>query len=119
MQKDAQAAHFYLCAAHAAIDRRRAAQKAKEARGGGAPAPLPGRVGRGVFMGQIVIADGHKRLTDEQFLQHLEVSHFKLVQAPQGKIQESAIYTRDQSLVQCPLLEEAAETRRKEKFYES
>jgi hypothetical protein len=71
-QRDAQPVHFYLGAANAAIERRRAAQRAREVRPPGSPSAAYGVV-PGIYVGQFVVREGQKRLTDEDFVHFLEV----------------------------------------------
>ena len=74
MQREAQPAHFYLGAANAAIDRRRAAQRAAELRPPGTSAGVG--VAPGAYIGQLVTSDAQtpRHLSDEEFLHHLEAS---------------------------------------------
>ena len=74
LQKDAHPAYFYLCSAQAAIERRRCAQKARDARGGEAPPPLAVRPAEGQFVGQVVLLEPPRRLTDDEFVLYLKVS---------------------------------------------
>lgn len=76
VQPDAQPAHFYLGAAHAAIERRRAAQRARELRPPGATSAAALQVSPGAYVGQYVMREAQKRLTEEEFLQFLEVGIF-------------------------------------------
>ncbi|BDA49831.1 probable trafficking protein particle complex subunit 11 at N-terminal half [Coccomyxa sp. Obi] len=72
-QREAQPAHFFLGAAHAAVDRRRAAQRARELRPTGAAAAAPAVV-PGAYVGQFLAAEGLRRLSEEEYLHFLEVS---------------------------------------------
>lgn len=72
MQREAQPAHFLLGAAHAAVDRRRAAQRAWELRPSGAAAAAPAVV-PGAYVGQFLTAEGLRRLNEEEYLHFLEV----------------------------------------------
>ena len=74
MQREAQPAHFFLGAANAAIDRRRAAQRAAELRPPGAAAGVG--VAPGAYIGQLVTSNAQmpRHLSDEEFLHHLEAS---------------------------------------------
>lgn len=75
-QRDAQPAYFFFCAGQAAIDRRRASQAAREARGG-VPSPI-GEVLPGAFVGQLLLSAGNGapevRMNEDEFVRHLEVS---------------------------------------------
>lgn len=73
MQKDAHPAHFFLCAAQAAIERRKCAQRATSQRGGAKPNPLPETPVLGHYLGQLAFPSSQRRLTEEEFLHHLEV----------------------------------------------
>lgn len=73
LQREAQPAHFFLGAAHAAVERRRAAQRARELRPMGAAAAAPAVV-PGAYVGQYLAADGLRRLSEEEFLHFLEVT---------------------------------------------
>ncbi len=73
LQREAQPAHFFLGAAHAAVERRRAAQRARELRPMGAAAAAPAVV-PGTYVGQFLAADGLRRLSEEEFLHFLEVT---------------------------------------------
>ena len=81
MQREAQPAHFFLGAANAAIDRRRAAQRAAELRPPGASAGVG--VAPGAYIGQLVTSDAQtpRHLSDEEFLHHLEVSILQICHA--------------------------------------
>lgn len=76
MQREAQPAHFYLGAANAAIDRRRAAQRTAELRPPGARPPVESAPG--AYIGQVVTSDAQspRHLSDEEFLHTLEVGFF-------------------------------------------
>ncbi|KAK9904998.1 hypothetical protein WJX75_007420 [Coccomyxa subellipsoidea] len=72
-QREAQPAFFFLGAAHAAVERRRAAQRARELRLAGAAAAVPAVV-PGAYVGQFLAVEGARRLSEEEFLHFLEVS---------------------------------------------
>lgn len=76
VQRECAPEHFFLCAANAAIEQRKAARFARDARGG-VPAlkldVVPGR-----FVGQLVVRQPPRRLTEEEFVQHLEVRNVTL-----------------------------------------
>lgn len=75
VQRDAQPAYFFFCAGEAAIERRRAAQAAREARKGIPTAS--GEVVPGAFVGQLLLSSGNEgpdiRLGEDEFVRHLEV----------------------------------------------
>ena len=76
-QRDAQPVYFQHEAAQAAIQRRRLAQELRTASPRKRRAPLAGSAGPGTFVGQVVLSmPGHasRRLSDPEFLTHLEVS---------------------------------------------
>jgi hypothetical protein len=73
LQKDAQPPYFFLCAAQAAIEHRKAAQAAAEARGGKSPGVLEATPVAGKFLGQMALLDSQRRLTDDEFCVYLEV----------------------------------------------
>ncbi|KAK9825992.1 hypothetical protein WJX74_003805, partial [Apatococcus lobatus] len=74
-QRDAQPAYFFFCAGQAAIDRRRASQAAREARGG-IPSPI-GEVLPGAYVGQLLLSAGNgapeARMNEDEFVRHLEI----------------------------------------------
>ena len=72
LQREAQPAFFFLGAAHAAVERRRAAQRARELRLAGAAAAVPAVV-PGAYVGQFLAVEGARRLSEEEFLHFLEV----------------------------------------------
>ena len=80
-QRDAQPAYFFFCAGQAAIDRRRASQAAREARGG-VPSPT-GEVLPGAYVGQLLLSTAggapESRMNEDEFVRHLEVSQGALV----------------------------------------
>ena len=76
VQKDAHPAYFFLCAAQAAIERRKCTQRASQLTGGQAPKQLPEKPVPGQFLGQLAIPNSQRRLTDEEFIQFLEVILF-------------------------------------------
>lgn len=71
LQRECHPAYFFLCAATAFIERRRAAQQAKEARTA-SQVQNPADVSPGRAVGQMT-AQGGRRLTDSEFLAWLEV----------------------------------------------
>ncbi|KAK9807487.1 hypothetical protein WJX72_000478 [[Myrmecia] bisecta] len=73
-QRDSHPAYLFLCSANAAVERRRAWQRAKELRGGVASPLRIGAIDPGRFVGQLVVREPARRLTDAEFVQHLEVS---------------------------------------------
>lgn len=73
LQKDGHPAYFFLCSAQAAIERRKASQKASDLREGAPPTPLPDSPVQGQYLGQLAIPTSQRRLTEEEFVQFLEV----------------------------------------------
>ena len=73
VQKDGHPAYFFLCSAQAAIERRKLAQRAAESRGGHTPSPLSETPMPGQFLGQLASPSSQRRLTDDEFVQFLEV----------------------------------------------
>ena len=76
LQRDCHPAYFFLCAATAFIERRKAVQKARES-----PAPTPSQgtpdAVPGKAVGQLVTQNG-RRLTEPEFLAWVQVSFLQM-----------------------------------------
>ncbi|KAL0042524.1 hypothetical protein WJX79_002345 [Trebouxia sp. C0005] len=81
-QRECHPAYFFLCAATAFIERRRAAQQARESRTA-SQVQIPPDVGPGRAVGQLT-AQGGCRLTDPEFVAWLEAQEVQVHHAKAG-----------------------------------
>lgn len=73
LQKDSSPAFFFLCAANAAIEERRSLQRVRERTEGAVPQGGLEGVQPGAYVGQFVLPNPPRRLTDVEFTLHLQV----------------------------------------------
>lgn len=81
-QRECHPAYFFLCAATAFIERRRAAQQTRESRTA-TQVQIPAEVGPGRAVGQLT-AQGGRRLSDPEFVAWLEVQEVQVNHAKAG-----------------------------------
>eukprot|EP00884_Botryococcus_braunii_P005388 jgi/Botrbrau1/14850/Bobra.0326s0004.1 len=71
-QRDCSPAFFYLCAANAAIEERRALQRLRERTEGSVQRDPVEGIQPGAYVGQLVVREPPRRLTEPEFIQYLE-----------------------------------------------